>query len=177
MPIVNTFDVQENKVRNLVSIEIFHRKTAAGISPSPSTRTIAPLPCMDMYPINFPLLPPAKRSLRRLCFYTCLSFILFTGGGRGGWYPSMQWANPPPDGEPPPSPPQMENHHPPPLDGEPPLGGEPPPPPGMENHPPSPPEWRTTTTPPRMENPPRDGEPPPDGHCAGGTHPTGMHSC
>ena len=28
-----------------------------------------------------------KRSLRRLCFYRCLSFILFTGGGvrgRGG---------------------------------------------------------------------------------------------
>ena len=29
-----------------------------------------------------------KRSLRRLCFYTCLSVILFTGGG--GVYPSMQ---------------------------------------------------------------------------------------
>ena len=26
----------------------------------------------------------------RLCFYTCLlSVILFTGGGAGGWYPSM----------------------------------------------------------------------------------------
>ena len=25
---------------------------------------------------------PRKRSLRRLCFYTCLSVILFTGGGR-----------------------------------------------------------------------------------------------
>ena len=28
-----------------------------------------------------------KRSLRRLCFYTCLSVILFTVGR--GWYPSM----------------------------------------------------------------------------------------
>ena len=26
-----------------------------------------------------------KRSLRRLCFYTCLSFILFTGGGGRVW--------------------------------------------------------------------------------------------
>ena len=32
--------------------------------------------------------------------------------------------------------------------------------------------------PPRMENhPPPQMETPPDGHCAGGTHPTGMHSC
>ena len=29
---------------------------------------------------NAYLLPPPKQSLRRLCFYTCLSLILFTGG-------------------------------------------------------------------------------------------------
>ena len=42
-----------------------------------------------------------------------------------------------------------------------------------------PPRWRTPPDgepPPRMQNPPRDGEPSP-GQCAGGTHPTGMHSC
>ena len=40
--------------------------------------------------------------------------------------------------------------------------------------------WRTTPpgwrNPPGMENPPRM-ETPPLGQCAGGTHPTGMHSC
>ena len=30
---------------------------------------------------NWSLVTARKRSLRRLCFYTCLSFILFTGGG------------------------------------------------------------------------------------------------
>ena len=44
-----------------------------------------------------------------------------------------------------------------------PLGWGTPPPPRMEN----PPGWR---------NPPQGGEPP-HGQCAGGTHPTGMHSC
>ena len=29
-----------------------------------------------------PIVTARKRSLRRLCFYRCLSFILFTGGGR-----------------------------------------------------------------------------------------------
>ena len=70
------------------------------------------------------------------------------------------------------NPPWMEN---PSLDGNPPR---------MEN--PSP-RWRTP--PPWMENPllgwrtPPDGDPPgwrtppPPGQCAGGTHPTGMHSC
>ena len=85
--------------------------------------------------------------------------------------PPPRWRTPrmenPPDGD---SPrwrlPQMEN--PPgwrtPPDGEPPK---------MET-----PRWRTPPDgePPRMENPPWDGEPP-LGQCAGGTHPTGMHSC
>ena len=31
-----------------------------------------------------------KRSLRRVCFYTCLSIILFTGGGHLGRYPPPQ---------------------------------------------------------------------------------------
>ena len=33
------------------------------------------------------LVTARKRSLRRLCFYTCLSVILFMGSE--GWYPSM----------------------------------------------------------------------------------------
>ena len=37
---------------------------------------------MYLYIVNIKMLslPPAKRSLRRLCFYTCLSVILCTGG-------------------------------------------------------------------------------------------------
>ena len=92
-----------------------------------------------------------KRSLRRLCFYRCLS----VHRGEGGWVSQDALQAPPPqDGEPPPgwrTTPPMEN------------------PPQMEN-----PPWMEN--PPRMENPP-DGEPPPPGQCAGGTHPTGMHSC
>ena len=37
--------------------------------------------------ISSPVITARKRSLRRLCFYTCLSVILFTGGGgvHGCW--------------------------------------------------------------------------------------------
>ena len=40
---------------------------------------------------GFPIFTARKRSLRRLCFYRCLSFILFTGGGAwfylgGAWF-------------------------------------------------------------------------------------------
>ena len=41
---------------------------------------------IEFYPTNS-FITARKRSLRRLCFYRCLSFILFTGGGvrgRGG---------------------------------------------------------------------------------------------
>ena len=34
--------------------------------------------------IVFIVITARKRSLRRLCFYTCLSVILFTGGGWSG---------------------------------------------------------------------------------------------
>ena len=40
-----------------------------------------------------------KRSLRRLCFYTCFLVILFTGGvpgPRGGSAPGGGWWRPPP---------------------------------------------------------------------------------
>ena len=50
------------------------------------------------------IITPCKRSFRKLCFYMCLSLILFTGG-----IPAC-----PPDGEPP----CMENGEPPPLYGE-----------------------------------------------------------
>ena len=38
-------------------------------------------------------LPPEKRSLRRLCFCTCLSVILFTGGGGHAWQWGREWGN------------------------------------------------------------------------------------
>ena len=41
--------------------------------------------------IGKPYLPPANESLRRLCFYTRLSVILFTGG----CLPSAYWDTPP----------------------------------------------------------------------------------
>ena len=85
-----------------------------------------------------------KRSLWRLCFYTCLSVILFTGGST--------WA------------------------GTPPRAGTPP---GRytpwQVHPPA-------GTPHGRYNPPWAGTHPRQcmlgyGQQAGGTHPTGMHSC
>ena len=89
--------------------------------------------------IFFLIFTARKRSLRRLCFYRCLSVH---GGGMEnppGW--RTPWMEIPPDGEPP-------------LDGGTPPDGEPP---RMEN----PPGWRTPLDggPPRMETPP-DGEPP-----------------
>ena len=69
-----------------------------------------------------------KRSLRRLCFYTCLSFILFTGGGEylTRYIPPTQTPSPqpgtPPGANPPPDqvyPPRSRH---PPGPGTPPLG-------------------------------------------------------
>ena len=40
-----------------------------------------------------PIFTAGKRSLRRLCFYTCLSFC---SRGEGGWYPSMHCRSPGP---------------------------------------------------------------------------------
>ena len=77
---------------------------------------------------------------------------------QGGWVSQDALQAPPPrDGEPP----QMEN------------------PPWMENPPDGEPPWMEN--PPRMQNPPWMENPPtrmqnPPGQCAGGTHPTGMHS-
>ena len=66
--------------------------------------------CRVLFCAPFLIFAARKRSLRRLCFYTCLSVILFAGGGgvciRGGLHTggsasrgvSIQggWADPPP---------------------------------------------------------------------------------
>ena len=79
-----------------------------------------------------------KRSLRRLCFYTCLSVILFTRGGclLGGGCPGLGGV---------------------PAPGESGLGGVPAPGGLVLGG-----TWR---------------RPPETATAAGGTHPTGMHSC
>ena len=43
--------------------------------------------------ISSPVINARKRSFRRLCFYTCLSVILFTGGGgvHGCWGHAWLW--------------------------------------------------------------------------------------
>ena len=98
-----------------------------------------------------------KRSLRRLCFYTWLSFILFTVGGGG----------------------VPDQVHPPGADtipltrytprSRPPTGPDIPP---WSRHPPDQVHIPLRPgTPPRAEHAGRYGE------RAGGPHPTGMHSC
>ena len=109
-----------------------------------------------------------KRSLRRLCFYTCLSVILFTGGGEylgryAGTYPPR------------PGTPTQDQVHP--------LG------PGTPRRTRYTSSWDQVhpqgpgTPPPGSGTPPRTRYTPLAVHAgrygqqAGGTHPTGMHSC
>ena len=87
--------------------------------------------------LNIFLITARKRSLQMLCFYTCLSVILFTGGEYLGRYPPGRYT------------PQQVH----------PLG---------------------RYTPQQVH--PQAGTPPTQcmlgyGQQAGGTHPTGMHSC
>ena len=110
-----------------------------------------------------------KRSLRRLCFYTRLSVILFTGGGVPGqvtpWAGTPHWQVHPQAG----TPPQSSTS---PWAGTSPLlVGTPPP---GQVHP-------QAGTPPWADTPPK-GTPPWQcmlgyGQQVGGTHPTGIHSC
>ena len=65
-----------------------------------SVNSLSGLQCKSMGIIIF---TASKRSLRRLCFYTCLSVILFTGEGIPacsmpcrGWYASMPCRSPGP---------------------------------------------------------------------------------
>ena len=69
----------------------------------PSYLPTTPLPCEQTNTcqnITFSklrwraVITACKRSLRRLCFYTCLSVILFIGGGAG--LHGGGWADPPP---------------------------------------------------------------------------------
>ena len=52
-------------------------------------------PVLDTYLVYFIFVTAHKRSLRRLCFYTCLSFILFTGGVSASVHAGM----PPPEAD------------------------------------------------------------------------------
>ena len=104
------------------------------------------------------LITACKRSLRRLCFYTCLSVILFTGGA----YPIACWDTPPPG----------QAH---------PLGRYPP---GRYPQVGTPPgRYTTSRYTPSQAGIPRAGAPTSAqcvlgyGQQAGGTHPTGMQSC
>ena len=57
-----------------------------------------------------------KRSLRRLCFYTCLSVILFTGGMSASVHDGIPWKQTPLRSRPPwEADPHGNRHHPPPL--------------------------------------------------------------
>ena len=119
-------------------------------------------------PIN-PIFTARKRSLRRLCFYTCLSVILFTSGGGAkylGRYPLAGTLPPSPQAGPPPAAGTPRSRY---------------NPPGRYT-PPS----RYTPTPWQVH--PLAGTHPPGrytphlcmlgyGQQAGGTHPNGMHSC
>ena len=103
-----------------------------------------------------------KQSLRRLCFYTCLSVILFTGEGEYlGRY--TLWAGTPPGRYTPTLPSRYT-----------PLGRYTPPrsryTPPWEGTPPS------RYTPPGQVHPPGAVHAGRYGQQAGGTHPTGMHS-
>ena len=98
---------------------------------------------------TFNSLPPANVVCEGYVFTrVCHSFC--SQGGRGGWYPSMQWANPPPGWRTTTLPPRWRTTTLPP-DGEPPLGGEPPPPlgwrPPPDGEPPPPPGWRNPPPP------------------------------
>ena len=101
---------------------------------------------------------PSATKLRRLCFYTCLSFC------SQGWGSASVHAGTPP-------PPRAGT----PWEQTPPRSGTPPnqAPPGSR-HP-------LEHTPPQTRNTPRSRQPPPPGAetatAADGTHPTGMHSC
>ena len=115
-----------------------------------------------------------KRSLRSLCFYTCLSVILFT---EGSVCLSACW----------------DTHTPPPQNRPSPLEQTPPPPsahPRSTQPPWSRPPLEQTSpvadtpvadTSPQSRPPgadtPQEHTPAPCGHQAGGTHPTGMHTC
>ena len=98
-----------------------------------------------------------KPSLRRLCFYTCLSVILFTGEGGQylGRYPSG-----------PGTPPCRTRYTP--RPGTPPGQVSP-----GTKYPPQPPGTRYTP----LQVPPQAVHAGRYGQQAGGTHPTGMHSC
>ena len=98
------------------------------------------------------LLLPSATKLRRLCFYTCLSFC------SQGSSASMHAGIPPPG-----------SRHPPPLDQAPPGAGNPSP---GSRHPPeqAPPPTRQPPeqTPPQTRHPPRSRHPPSrDGYCCG----------
>ena len=160
-------------------------------------KNVLPFPDILQIPHWYMLVTARKRSLRRLCFYTCLSFILFTGGST--------WPGTPPGADTPPRPgtppgtrytprtkytpqtryPPDQVHPPgpgtPPLDQVPPdkvhpLGPGTPP---NQVHPPGP------GIPPRTRYPPWTRYTPPwsragwgrYGQRAGGPHPTGMQSC
>ena len=117
------------------------------------TTRIAPV--YDCYHGRF--LPSATK-LRRLCFYTCLSFC-----PRGGVCLSACWDTTPLGADPP-------HRHPPGANT--PLGADTP----WEQTPPeqTPPGADTL---PRSRNPPRSRHPPEMATVADGTHPTGMLSC
>ena len=127
---------------------------------------------------------PSATKLRRLCFYTCLSVILFTGGST--------WAGTPGPGTPPGQVHPPGQIHPPgrytPQAGAPPrtrythpLGQVHPPwagtPPGQV-HPLGQAHPHRPGTPPQTRYTPGPGTPPRQtATVADGTHPTGMHSC
>ena len=114
-----------------------------------------------MYAKFYRLFTARKRSLRRLCFYTCLSFILFTG-----W--ESTWAGAPPSDQVH-SPRTRYTPRPPQTRYTPPRTRCPlPPGPGTPLGPGTPSGTRYT---PPAEHAGRYGQ------RAGGTHPTGMQSC
>ena len=62
--------------------------TQPGVNLSPSL----------IFKFNLGIFTARQRSLRRLCFYTCLSVILFTGRGVPGQVPSPHWGQVHPPG-------------------------------------------------------------------------------
>ena len=146
-----------------------------------------------------------KRSLRRLCFYTCLSFILFTGGVPDQVPPRSRHPPRPDTPSGADTPPDQVHHSPwdqvhPPGPGAPPQDQVPPgarytlqtrytplgpgTPPRADTHPPDQAHPPGTRSPPLDQVPPSGpGTPPRAEHagrynqCAGGLHPTGMQSC
>ena len=125
------------------------------ICPLNTQKGLTILPVFHHYIYERDVITARKRSLRRLCFYTYLSVILFTVGEYLGRNPPGIWYIP-------------QNRY----------------TPGTRYIPPGPGYPSGPGTPPHLH--PGPGTPPPPGpgtpparygQQAGGTHPTGMHSC